>query len=259
MSTTTNDNNEPSHIMTGDYAILQEINDKESECWITFIRRKGNNEILEKIQNQLKKVDQVMLKNMSTFTLELSPWVSAKTAKEMSKIDMNSYSFHRKFDGKLLNINFGFKNKDSNETMTCKVFDHLGYGQINDYIDDEDIDAEDLLYARSDSDDESGESDDESDDESDESDSDESDSDRENHSPSHSPSHSSSHSSSHSPSHSSSHSRDKKNKEYQPSHRRDGSVQVPKWAFAKKRNGKNKHYTGKLLEKIKEKDEKSEN
>jgi hypothetical protein len=68
----------------------------------------------------------------------------------MTKLEMNSYAFHRKFDGKLKNINFNFKKKDNrdnearNERMICKVFDILGYGQIEDYISDEDLDEEDL-------------------------------------------------------------------------------------------------------------------
>ena len=36
------------------------------------------------------------------------------------------------------------KNKDKNERKMVKVFDILGYGQIEDYIDKEDLDEEDL-------------------------------------------------------------------------------------------------------------------
>ena len=63
----------------------------------------------------------------------------------MTKVDLNSNSFHRKFDGKLQKIDFDFKKKDGNETKICKIFDILGYGQIEDYISDEDIDDEDLV------------------------------------------------------------------------------------------------------------------
>ena len=64
----------------------------------------------------------------------------------MTKLDLNSYAFHRKFDGKLEKINFNFTKKDicDNECMMAKVFDQLGYGQIEDYISDEDLDSEDL-------------------------------------------------------------------------------------------------------------------
>lgn len=147
----------PSHIMEGDYAILQEFNDKESECWLYFIRRERNEEVLRHLQKQLESFDQVMMEDMSTFTIELEPWVSARTAKEMTKIDLNSCSFHRKFDGKLQTIDFDFKKKNSDETKMCKIFDQLSYGQIEDYISDEDLDPGDLVD-HSTSDDESDDS-----------------------------------------------------------------------------------------------------
>jgi len=141
---------EPSHIMTGDYVALMETNGKEFESWYYFIRREGNEEALKHLQDQLEKVDWFILDDLSTFDLDLDHSVSATTAKQMTKLEMNSYAFHRKFDGKLKTINFNFKKKDNrdnearNERMICKVFDILGYGQIEDYISDEDLDEEDL-------------------------------------------------------------------------------------------------------------------
>lgn len=157
---------EPSHIMEGDYAILQEFNDKESECWLYFIRREGNEEALKHLQKQLESFDQVTMEDMSTFTIELEPWVSARTAKEMTKIDLNSCSFHRKFDGKLQTIDFDFRKKDSDETKMCKIFDQLSYGQIEDYISDEDLDPEDLVDHSSSEDESEEDSDDSSEEES---------------------------------------------------------------------------------------------
>jgi len=141
---------EPSHIMTGDYVALMETNGKEFESWYYFIRREGNEEALKHLQDQLERVDWFILDDLSTFDLDLDHSVSATTAKQMTKLEMNSYAFHRKFDGKLKTINFNFKKKDNrdnearNERMICKVFDILGYGQIEDYISDEDLDEEDL-------------------------------------------------------------------------------------------------------------------
>jgi hypothetical protein len=136
----------PSHIMTGDYAVLMETNDKECESWYYFIRREGNQDALEHLERQFKKVQWTMMDDLSIFDLDLDHYVSAKTAKEMTKLELNSYSFHRKFDGKLKKIYFNFKKKDlrNDECMMCKIFDILGYGQIEDYISDEDIDEEDL-------------------------------------------------------------------------------------------------------------------
>ena len=141
---------EPSHIMTGDYAALMETNGKEYESWYYFIRREGNEEALKHLQDQLERIDWFILDDLSTFDLDLEHSVSATTAKQMTKLEMNSYAFHRKFDGKLKTINFNFKKKDNrdnevrNERMIGKVFDILGYGQIEDYISDEDLDEEDL-------------------------------------------------------------------------------------------------------------------
>lgn len=168
----------PSHIMTGEYAALMETNGKECESWYYFIRREGNEDALQHLQNQLEIVkDWYIIDDLSTFDLDLEHFVSAKTAKEMTKLELNSYAFHRKFDGKLEKINFNFTKKDrrDNERMICKVFDQLGYGQIEDYISDEDLDSEDLTDKSSSSDDDSDSdsNDEDTNDESSESDSEE--------------------------------------------------------------------------------------
>ena len=135
---------EPSHNMEGNYVILMETNGEEYESWYYFIKVEGNEDSLHHLQSQLEKIDWYILDELSTFDLDLDNPVSAQTAKQMTKIDLNHYSFHRKFDGKLQKIDFDFKKKDGNETKICKVFDLLGFGQIEDFIDDEDIDEEDL-------------------------------------------------------------------------------------------------------------------
>ena len=137
----------PSHITKGQYAALMETNGHECESWYYLIRVEGNKDALQHLQDQLEKVEWYIIDDLSTFDLDLEHLVSAQTAKEMTKLDLNSCSFHRKFDGKLKKINFKFKTKDlkNDERMMGKVFDLLGYGQIEDYIDDEDIDSEDLV------------------------------------------------------------------------------------------------------------------
>jgi len=169
----TKDSHQPSHIMTGEYATLMETNGKECESWYYFIRKEGNETALQFLQEQLEKVEWYIVDDLSTFDLDLTYFVDAKTAKQMTKLELNSYSFHRKFDGKLDMINFNFKKKDlrDNERMICKVFDHLGYGQIEDFISDEDLDDEDLIDEtdRDESEDETGrdDTDDDTDDETD--------------------------------------------------------------------------------------------
>ena len=138
----TTEENKPSHNMTSKYATLMETSGEEQESWYYFIKVDGNEEALKNLQDQLEKVDWYILDDLSTFDLDLDYYVSANTAKEMTKLELNHCSFHRKFDGKLKNIDFDFKKKDGNETKICKVFDVLGYGQIEEFIDDEDIDED---------------------------------------------------------------------------------------------------------------------
>lgn len=135
----------PSHIMTGDYAVLMETSGEEMESWYYFIRVEGNEEQLKYLQEQLESVDWYILDDLSTFDLDLDHYVSAQTAKEMTKVELNHCSFHRKFDGKLKRIDLGLSKKDKNKRKIKKVFDILGYGAIEEFIDDEDIDPEDLI------------------------------------------------------------------------------------------------------------------
>lgn len=126
------------------YAILQETSGEESESWLYFIKYQGNEEALLDLGKQLEKIDWYIVDDLSTFDLETDFLVCEKTAKEMTKVDLNHYSFHRKFDGKLKKINLGLKDSYSNEKKMSKVFDVLGYGSIEDFIDQEDIDPEDI-------------------------------------------------------------------------------------------------------------------
>jgi len=141
------------------YAILQETSGEESESWLYFIKYQGNEEALSHLGKQLEKIDWYIVDDLSTFDLETNFLVSERTAKEMTKIDLNHYSFHRKFDGTLQKIDLGIKDHYSNEKRMSKVFDILGYGHIEDFIDQEDIDPEDII---SHSESESHESDEES-------------------------------------------------------------------------------------------------
>ena len=152
------------HNMVGKYVALMETNDKECESWYYFIKYDGNENNLKSLQDQLEKVDWHIMEDLSTFDLDLEHYVSAQTAKEMSKLELNAHSFHRKFDGILQKIDLEFKKKDSDETMICKTFDQLGYGQIEDFIDDEDLDEEDLTDNEDRSSDEDESSDESSDD-----------------------------------------------------------------------------------------------
>lgn len=126
------------------YAILQETSGEECESWLYFIRYQGNEDALKHLRGQLESIDWYILDDLSTFDLELDYLVKESTAKDMTKVELNHYSHHRKFDGKLDMIDLGLKAHYKNEKKMIKVFDILGYGQIEEYIDNEDIDPEDL-------------------------------------------------------------------------------------------------------------------
>jgi len=127
-----------------------ETNATEFESWYSFIRHDGNEDELKHLQKQIKQVDmEITDDDLSTFDLDLNYLVSAQTAKEMTKVDLNPYSYHRKFDGRLKHIDFNFKKKDTNDKKIARVFDLLGYCQIEDFISDEDIDTDDLSHSSS--------------------------------------------------------------------------------------------------------------
>lgn len=133
------------------YAILMETNGDECESWLYFIKYQGNKENLEHLNSQLEQVDWFIMDDLSTFDLEIKYLVSEQTAKEMTKVDLNHKSFNRKFDGTLKKINLGFKKKDKNEKKIIRSFNVLGYGKIDKFIDEEDIDEEDLITNSSES------------------------------------------------------------------------------------------------------------
>lgn len=129
---------------TRKYAILQETSGEENETWINFILYEGNEEALAHLEKQLDQIDFYIVDDMSTFDLETKVLVSEQTAKEMTQVDLNHFSFHRKFDGVLKRVDLGLKSHYNNEKKMKKVFNVLGYGKIEEYVDQEDIDPEDL-------------------------------------------------------------------------------------------------------------------
>jgi hypothetical protein len=126
------------------YACLMETSGEECESWYYCIRYEGNEDNLKHLQDQLESVDWYILDDLSTFDLDLDHFVSETTAKELTKLELNHHSFHRKFDGVLDKVDLNLRKKDKNEKKMVKVFDVLGYGQIEDYVDREDLDEEDL-------------------------------------------------------------------------------------------------------------------
>jgi hypothetical protein len=154
-SITQEDNTENSN----KYVVLMETSGEECESWYYCIKYDGNEKNLEYLHKQLESIDWYILDDLSTFDLDLDHFISEQTAKELTKLELNHYSFHRKFDGVLDKIELNLRNKDENEKKMVKVFDVLGYGRIEEHIGDEDIDEEDLTDGESSSGDESSDDD----------------------------------------------------------------------------------------------------
>lgn len=119
------------------YVVLCETNGKECESWYYFIKYNGNEKALEYLQKQLEKIDMYILDDLSTFDLDLDHFFTQETATEMTRLEINSYMFHRRFDGELDMIHLDLRRKDDNEDKIQKANDILAYGRIEDFIGDE--------------------------------------------------------------------------------------------------------------------------
>jgi hypothetical protein len=122
-----------------------ETSGEESESWYSFIKYEGNEEALAHLNKQLEQVEWYIIDDLSTFDLEMETLVCEKTAKEMINVDLNHYSFHRKFDGKLQKVDLGFKSHHTNEKKILKTFEVLGYGKIENFVGEEDVDPDTLV------------------------------------------------------------------------------------------------------------------
>ena len=127
------------------YVVIMETNAEECESWYYFVKYNGNEKRLHHLKDQIDQIEMYLIDDLSTFDIELENLVSEQTAKQMTKLEINSVSFHRKFDGALKTVNLGLKRKDSNEKRIERINDIIGMGSIDDFIDEEDIDPEDRI------------------------------------------------------------------------------------------------------------------
>ena len=142
------------------YVVLMETSGSECESWLSFIKVEGNEDAINSLQNQLEDIEFYILDELSTFDLETSRPVSYQTAKEMCKLDLNPYMPHRLFNGKLKMIDFKFSKSDDDDDKIEKVNEMIGFGDIDNFIDDEehvfdeDARSDDDMRSRSSSSDE---------------------------------------------------------------------------------------------------------
>lgn len=120
------------------YAVLQETSGEENETWLYFLRYQGNEQHLKNLKNVFDSIEWELFEDASVFDIDLDNLVSETTAKEMTKLELNYFTYHRKFDGVLQDIDFRFKKNSSNEKKIYKITRYLGFGQIEDFISDED-------------------------------------------------------------------------------------------------------------------------
>ncbi len=118
------------------YVILMETTD-ENESIYFFIRYEGNEIVLDSLSSKIKDIIWYNFDGFSTFDLDTSNIVSEKTAREMCQVLLNS-SAHRKFDGVIKDVDLDIEDTDSDEIKIEKVFDILGLGKIENFIDKED-------------------------------------------------------------------------------------------------------------------------
>ena len=137
------------------YATFMETNADDHESWYTFIKYNGNEENIKYLKNQIEYVDwhcETEEDMYSAFDLESETLVSETTAKEMTKLNLNAFTMHRKFDGVLDKITLNIKpvpedlkqkKKDLiNDDNIRKVNRILSYGKICQFITDEDFSGE---------------------------------------------------------------------------------------------------------------------
>ena len=130
-----------------EYIILAETDWDKNETWYNFLRKEDNEEELKKLAEDLAKVDfedeSIDFEKAGGFIkIDLENPVPGFVAKWMTTVEINTY-YHRKFDGKLKPINFHFKSvkgskRKTQQSRANKIFNVLGGGQIEKYIDAED-------------------------------------------------------------------------------------------------------------------------
>ena len=148
-----NKSSDAAGVVEDKYVVLQETSDEESESWMFFLKYTGNEVAIAHLKSQLEQVEFYLEEYQSTFDIDTEHLVSAQTAKEMTTLDLNSFMYHRKFDDRLQTINFelnrlrakakkkGKTKEKLNEAYMRKIHEVIGMGQIEDYIDQEDVDA----------------------------------------------------------------------------------------------------------------------
>jgi hypothetical protein len=129
------------------YAVIMETDGEACESWLYFVKYTGNEAALEKLSDDINRIETpVMMDGTNLFDIDLTHLVSKQTATEMVMCELNSETYHRRFDGKMQLIDFGFSTKKRyrDERIVEKIDKVLGGGRIGDFVEGEYIPPEHL-------------------------------------------------------------------------------------------------------------------
>jgi len=122
------------------FAILMETSGEDCESWYYFIKYQGNETALRNIKVQFDKIQNCsMIDGVNIFDLDIDNLVSEQTARELCMVELNSVTYHRKFNGTLKEVDFKLKDKYDDDRKMEKIYDLIGNGDIDEFIDDEEI------------------------------------------------------------------------------------------------------------------------
>jgi len=122
------------------YAVIMETNGDLCESWLYFVRYTGNEGALEKLSDDLNRIKTpTLMEGINMFDIDLKNLVSKQTATEMVMLELNSETYHRRFDGDMKPIDFGFSTKKryTDERIIEKIDKVIGGGRIEDFVTDE--------------------------------------------------------------------------------------------------------------------------
>ena len=123
------------------YAVFSETNFEDTETWLTFISIPGNEKKLELLRSHIDAVDWFEAPDHTAMFALDTDGVSARTAKEMIYVNLNTRYFPNKFDGPIKKIDFSFKNHHSDEYRAIEIFEKIGGGHICDFLGVEDLEG----------------------------------------------------------------------------------------------------------------------
>jgi hypothetical protein len=122
------------------YAVIMETNGELCESWLYFVKYQGNEEALEQLSDDINRIDTpTLMEDANAFDIDICKFVSKQTAAEMIMLELNSATYHRRFDGTMTKIDFGFSTKKryTDERIVEKIDKLIGGGRISDFVTDE--------------------------------------------------------------------------------------------------------------------------